>query len=170
METGDSRIRCGVRVAEITTSWPSVDAGASLICTAEASFTTTSFASKPIELITSVAGSLVTVIRKLPAASVKVPWAPPLTVTETAWILSWFASLRTLPVMVTDWAKTDVMEKRKAVNHTAEKRKLSLINLFFVLDNSTIQFSHASLSTLQEIWAKNTHKALYLKNYFSWNE
>ena len=126
--TGDSRMRCGVRVADTTTSWPKDDAGKKSTCTVEAaSLTVTSWVSKPTELITSVTGSLGTFNLKLPLSSVKVPCDEPFTVMETAGTFSAFDLLRTLPDNVTACEKAAI-EKIIEPKRANEKRMLFFIN------------------------------------------
>src|SRR5829696_3053277 len=105
IETGDSNILKGVRVAETTTSWPNVLTGVKLTSTgAEAASTITSRDSNPTELNTRVAGTLETFNLNPPVASVKVPCEPPLTVTETAGTPSCVVAFLTVPESGTDCA------------------------------------------------------------------
>ncbi len=70
--TGDSKILDGVRVAETTTSWPSVLAGAIEIFTNEAFDTGTSFNSYPIDEITNVRGAALSEVNlKLPLHKIR---------------------------------------------------------------------------------------------------
>src|ERR1700733_7125574 len=118
-ETGDSRIRSGTRLAEMTTSVPRSEAVLKSTWTGvDALLTVTSCVSKPMdEKMRTNGGCRVVVSRKLPLSSVNVPAAEPLRVTETAGIFSLLIEFCTLPVMVTgDWEKVAAQRKRHATN------------------------------------------------------
>ena len=100
--TGDSNIREGVRVAEITTSCPRTLAGFKMMDrSVEALVAITSCASKPMEDTSKVTGNgPLTFKEKFPLSSVYVPAPDPLTVIETAGIDSLLLLFCTFPLIV----------------------------------------------------------------------
>jgi hypothetical protein len=104
MDTGDSRIRSGTRLAATTTSVPSRELGLNEMCKgSEALLTDTSCNSNPMEEKTRVIGrDWVVVSLKFPLSSVKVPEVDPFIVTETAGTRSLLPAFVTLPVIVTE--------------------------------------------------------------------
>src|SRR5580692_9383660 len=104
IDTGDSRLLIAPRVAETTTSFPSVEEGMKETSTGlPGLLTVTSWVSKPMEEKINVKGGCREVVnRKFPWSSVNVPAAVPLTATDTAAMRSLLVTWLTVPVMVYD--------------------------------------------------------------------